>query len=309
MRQALLSDDPIIADLDAELMAVGIERALALPDGQRVDAVKALAARMGEGATSLSMARAVLQGSALASVDARKALIDATPAAFEASSDPAIVFARALFPALKAARERTRVLNEKLFQNRARFARGLAAWKGEAMYPDANFTLRATYGKVAGYTDREGRSVPFTTRFADMFTLAQSRGDEGEFALPTRLRTWRQTLGEDAFQKSFADLPVNFVTTNDITGGNSGSATLNRALEIVGLIFDGNEESMAGDWIYSEKAGRALSTDIRFALTIAREVHGAGWVVDELLAPATSLPKVAVRQDQAPGVRGSAGGQ
>ena len=101
---------------------------------------------------------------------------------------------------------------------------------------------------------------------------------------------------------------MNFVTTNDITGGNSGSATLNRTLEIVGLIFDGNEESMAGDWTYDARAGRALSTDIRFAPTVAREVHGAGWIVDELLGPATSLPKVAVHQGQAPGVRGSAGG-
>jgi hypothetical protein len=92
-------------------------------------------------------------------------------------------------------------------------------------------------------------------------------------------------VGETAFRAKYANLPVDFVTTNDITGGNSGSATLNRSLEIVGLIFDGNEEAMAGDWTYSESAGRALSTDIRFALTVAREVHGAGWIVDELLKP------------------------
>ena len=79
--------------------------------------------------------------------------------------------------------------------------------------------------------------------------------------------------------------PVNFVTTNDITGGNSGSAALNAKLAIVGLIFDSNEEGMASDWAYSGTAGRALSTDIRFALTVAREVHGAGWIVDELVAP------------------------
>jgi hypothetical protein len=84
-------------------------------------------------------------------------------------------------------------------------------------------------------------------------------------------------------------LPVDFVTTNDITGGNSGSSILNRSLEIVGLIFDGNEEAMAGDWTYSEVAGRALSTDIRFALTIARDVHQAGWIVDELLHPDAKL--------------------
>jgi len=86
-------------------------------------------------------------------------------------------------------------------------------------------------------------------------------------------------------------------------------AVLNLTLEIVGPIFDRNEESVAGDWTYNARAGRAPSTDIRFALTVAREVHGAGWIVDGLLRPATSLPKFAVHQGQAPGVRGSAGGR
>jgi hypothetical protein len=116
-----------------------------------------------------------------------------------------------------------------------------------------------------------------------MFALAQARGNRGEFEMPASLLTWRKRIGESTFKQRYASLPVDFVSTNDITGGNSGSATLNRRLEIVGLIFDGNEEAMASDWAYSENAGRALSTDIRFALTIAREVHGAGWIVDELL--------------------------
>ena len=128
-----------------------------------------------------------------------------------------------------------------------------------------------------------GKTVPFATKLGDMFTLARSRGNKGEFQLPKTLQAWRTKVGETAFRAKYAGLPVDFVTTNDITGGNSGSATLNRSLDIVGLIFDGNEEAMAGDWTYSEKAGRALSTDIRFALTIAREVHGAGWIVDELV--------------------------
>ncbi len=103
--------------------------------------------------------------------------------------------------------------------------------------------------------------------------------------MPPSLLEWRKKLGEAPFTAKYANLPVNFVTTNDITGGNSGSATLNGKLAIVGLIFDSNEEGMASDWAYSGAAGRALSTDIRFALTIAREVHGAGWLVDELVAP------------------------
>ncbi len=289
LRQALLSDDPEIPDLDADILAVGLERALALPADQRPAAVEKLKASVGPGATPASMAKAVIGGTKVLGVDARKALIDASPDVFEASTDPAIVFARELLPAVKDLRARVRVLNEKLFLNRARFARGLVAWKGQALYPDANFTLRATYGKVAGYTSAAGKAVPFTTYFGDLFKLAAARGDSGDFALPPRLEAWRKKVGDAQFAAKYARLPVDFVSTNDITGGNSGSAALNAKLEIVGLVFDGNEESMAGDWVYSEKAGRALSTDIRFALTVARDVHGAGWVVDELLHPSAML--------------------
>jgi hypothetical protein len=289
LRQTLLSDDPVIIELDEDLLTIGFEWALALPGPRRIPAVQALAGRSGAGATAHTLAHAVLGGSKLASVDVRKTMIDSPVSALESSSDPAIVFARELEPSLKEQRQRVRVKNETLLRNRASFAKGIAAWKGATIYPDANFTLRATYGKVAGYTGREGKPVPFTTRLGDMFALADARGNSGDFVLPARLRAWRQKLGDAAFNEKYADLPVDFVSTNDITGGNSGSATLNRSLQIVGLIFDGNEEAMAGDWTYTETAGRALSTDIRFALTIAREVHGAGRVVDELLSPARPL--------------------
>ncbi|PYR26426.1 MAG: hypothetical protein DMF92_18485, partial [Acidobacteria bacterium] len=301
VKQGLLNDDPIIPELDEDLLAIGFERALALKASQQIVAVLKLAERLGGGASAQAMAHAVVSGTRIASLDVRKPLVDAPPATFEASTDPAMVFTRDLLPSLRDQRQRTRILNEKILQNRSRFARGLAAWKGTAMYPDANFTLRVTYGRVAGYTSK-GKPVPFATKFGDLFTLAQSRGNTGDFALPRKLLTWRQSIGDAAFGRRYGALPVDFVSTNDITGGNSGSSTLNRSLEIVGLIFDGNEEAMAGDWTYSENGGRALSTDIRFALTVAREVHGAGWIVDELLHPDRALSPASARA-YAPGGR------
>lgn len=281
LRQALLQDEPLIAELELDVLTIGFQRALALPADRRIPAVQALVKRAGT-SDPRALARAVLGTSTVGAVEQRKTLIEATPAAFEQSADPAVAFGRDLLPAIRERRARTRVLNETLFQHRSKFAQGLAEWKGDTMYPDANFTLRATFGRVAGFTDKAGKAVPFTTTFGDMFTLAQSRGNKGEFELPPALVAWRNKIGDAAFTQRYAQLPVNFVSTNDITGGNSGSATLNQRLEIVGLIFDGNEEAMASDWAYSETAGRALSTDIRFALTIARDVHGAGWIVDEL---------------------------
>ena len=281
LRQSLMDDEPTIPELEQEILAIGFRKALALPSDRQIAAVRALTQRLGTSDPE-ALARAIAGQSTLATIATRKALVEAAPTAFEQSVDPAIVFARDLMPVFKDRRARTRVLNETLFQHRARFARGLMAWKGQTMYPDANFTLRVTYGKVAGYKDKSGKAVPFATRFADMFTLARSRNNQGEFAMPPAIEAWRTRIGDAPFKEKYANLPVDFVSTNDITGGNSGSSTLNRNLEIVGLIFDGNEEAMAGDWAYSEVAGRALSTDIRFALTIAREVHGAGWIVDEL---------------------------
>jgi len=285
VRAALLNDDPIILPLEEDLLTIGFEKAIALPADRRIAAVQAVVSQAGPSAKPRDLARAVLTGTQIIALETRQKLIDAAPAVFEASTDPAMVFARAFIPSLKDQRQRTRLLSEKLLSNRSGFARGLQAMQaatGKPMYPDANFTLRVTYGRVAGYTSH-GKTVPFTTTFGDMFTLAQSRGNKGDFALPAKLQSWRASVGDAAFRQKYASLPVDFVSTNDITGGNSGSSILNRSLEIVGLIFDGNEEAMAGDWTYSEVAGRALSTDIRFALTIAREVHGAGWIVDELL--------------------------
>jgi len=293
VRQGLLDDEPMVAALEEDLLAAGFERALALKPTQQIPAVQKLATRVSAGrSTPLSprdLARAVLGGSRIGSLEGRKPLVEALPSAFESSTDPAVMFACDLESSLRDLRGRVRILNEKILRNRSRFARGIQAWRGASIYPDANFTLRVTYGRVEGFTDQKGARIPIATRFGDMFALAERRGNAGEFALPAKLLAWRKAIGEAAFKAKYADMTVNFITTNDITGGNSGSSTLNRRLAIVGLIFDGNEGSMASDWSYNGTTGRALSTDIRFALTIAREVHGAGWIVEELLNPGRAL--------------------
>jgi hypothetical protein len=297
VRQGLLDEEPVVPRLEEDLLTAGFTRALALKPAQAIPAVTKLAERVNAGrsgpASPRELARAVLQGSRLGSVEGRKPLVEASVATFEASTDPAVMFARDLEPSLRDLRGRVRVLNEKILRNRSRFARGIQAWRGSTIYPDANFTLRATYGRVAGLTDARGTNIPFATRLGDMFALSEQRGNTGDFALPPKLLAWRKAMGEATFKAKYADMVVNFVTTNDITGGNSGSSTLNRSLGIVGLIFDGNEGSMASDWSFNSTTGRALSTDIRFALTIAREVHGAGWVVDELLNPERAVERKA----------------
>lgn len=282
VRQGLLDDDPIIEGLEKDLLTIGMEKALALPAESRIEAVSNLVTARGGRADPRELARAVLSGSRVGTMAFREELIDASADRLERETDPAVAFARDFYPAVAARRERIRVLNQKLFLNRAKFARAMVAWRKDGLYPDANFTLRVSLGRAKGYTDRRGQAVPMTTTLAEMFELADRRAGEKDFALPPKLAAWRASLGDAGFA-AYRDLPVDLVTTNDITGGNSGSALLNRSLEITGLIFDGNEDSTASDWTYNVQTGRAISTDIRFALTIARDVHGAGWIVDELV--------------------------
>lgn len=283
VRQALSNEDPVIPELEEDYLTKGFELALALPPARRIPAVEALRGRIGDDPRKL--AQAVVSGSEVGEAASRKRLLDASLTELDASEDPAIAFAKALEPTLRDQRQRIRVLNEKLFRNRARFARGMVAWKGDELYYDANFTLRATYGQAKSYTSRDGVERPLATRFEGLFRLAEEKGDAGDYALPKSLEDWRKSVPDAVFEERYAELPMDFVTTNDTTGGNSGSAILDRNLHVVGLLFDGNEDSMASDWIYSETTGRAIATDIRLALTVARDVHGAGWVVDELLAP------------------------
>lgn len=284
VRESLLEDEPFVIGVDEDVLTAAFDRALKLGGDRTIPAVQKLVARVGAVGPPVArtLARAVLSGSAVGSLAGRTPLVDAPLAAFQASTDPAVMFARDLEPSFVDQRGRIRTLNAKILGNRSRFARGLQLWRGGTMYPDANLTLRVTAGQVSGLP---GQKTPFATRFGDWFALAQSRGNTGDFALPSKVLAWRQKVGDAEFQAKYANLIVDFISTNDITGGNSGSSILNRRLEIVGLIFDGNEASIASDWVYNGTTGRALSTSMRFALTLAREVHGAGWIVDELLNP------------------------
>src|SRR5436190_3033006 len=189
VRAALLNDDPVIPALEEDLLTIGFEKAIALPADRRIPAVQNVVAKAGASAGPRELARAVLSGTHMTSLETRQQLIDAAPSVFESSTDPAIVFARAFIPAMQDQRQRTRVLSEKLLSNRSGFARGLQAMQastGKPMYPDANFTLRVAYGHVAGYTSH-GKAARYTTTFGDMFALAQSRGNKGDFGLPKKL--------------------------------------------------------------------------------------------------------------------------
>jgi len=155
------------------------------------------------------------------------------------------------------------------------------------MYPDATFTLRLAYGTVKGYAD-DGRHVAPITTYAGLFARAAEKRDVPPFDLPPRWERMRKDLEADA---TFMAAPFNFVSTADIIGGNSGSPVVNRAGELVGLIFDGNIHSLVLDVTYDDLRARAVAVDAQGILAALRRVYRADALVNEVTSHAAVVPR------------------
>jgi hypothetical protein len=155
---------------------------------------------------------------------------------------------------------------------------------GKAVYPDANSTLRVTYGTVQGYRPRDGvLYTPFTV----LGGIADKHTGEVPFDVP---EAQLEAIGEQRVgrwaDKTLGTVPVNFLTDVDTTGGNSGSATLGSKGELIGLIFDGNWESIISDWDFLPDVTRSIHVDIRYVLWVMEELDGAGYLLQEMGVPA-----------------------
>jgi hypothetical protein len=220
------------------------------------------------------VARELIGGTKLADVAARKALWEGGESAIAASTDPMIVLARKLVPMVTEMRLWTEKnvgsiatsASEKIGE--ARFA-----VYGKTTHPDATFTLRLSYGSVKGYP-MNGTRAPYKTTMYGLFERAYSFDNKGDFELPKRFIEKKDKLD--------LTTPMNFVTTNDIIGGNSGSPVINKNAELVGLIFDGNIESLPGRFLYSETANRAVAVHSSAMIECLRKLYEAGPLADEL---------------------------
>jgi hypothetical protein len=187
------------------------------------------------------------------------------------------VLARALDPdrrALRKLHDDTIEAPEK--HNHELLARGMFSVRGTSQYPDATFTLRLSYGKVAGYTV-DGKKIPPMTTIAGLYARSKLADDKAPWDLPP---TWIEKKA-----KLNGKVPMDFVTTNDIIGGNSGSPVTNARGEVVGLVFDGNIQSLVGDYVYDEAQNRAVSVHSSALIEALRKVYDAGALADELQAP------------------------
>ena len=219
-------------------------------------------------------ANELIEGTKLKDVAFRKELAAGGKQAIESSTDPMIVLARLIDP--KARELRKRFENEVTGVERtnyAKIARARFANEGTSVYPDATFTLRLSYGAVKGYMENGKRVTPFTT-LRGLYDRAANFKYQFPYNLPPRWMEKKPAIN--------LSTPFNFVSTDDIIGGNSGSPTINKNGELVGLIFDGNIQSLVGDFIYDESVNRAISVDVRAMREVLRKVFGANEIADQL---------------------------
>lgn len=266
---SLYSPAPVHEDFEKLKLADSLEFMVEL-----LGADNAIVKQILAGKTPAARANELITGSKLKDPEFRKQVAAGGKEAIASSTDPMIVLARLIDP--RARELRTRYENEVTGVERASYAKIARAkfdTEGTKLYPDATFTLRLSYGAVKGYNENGKKIAPFTT-LGGLFDRSKSFNEKFPYNLPQR---WLD-------KKTAIDLgtPFNFVSTNDIIGGNSGSPTINRNGELVGLIFDGNIQSLVGDFMYDESVNRAISVDSRGMIEILRKVFNANEVADEL---------------------------
>ena len=171
--------------------------------------------------------------------------------------------------------------DKTLAEGRKAYTAGLLEWhKGEPSYPDANFTMRLTYGTVGGYSPKDAVIYRYYTTLDGV--MEKEDPDNWEFVVPARLKELYEARDFGPYAMPDGKMPVAFLSNNDITGGNSGSPVLNADGDLLGLAFDGNWESMSSDVMFEPDLQRCINVDIRYVLFIIDKFGGAGWLLDEM---------------------------
>jgi hypothetical protein len=267
--------------MDRQLQEYWLGEYLKLPADQRVAAVDAWLG--GNNAAAVKRALDRLAGTKLGTTEERLKWFGADRKAFETSKDPAIQYAVAVMPTLlKLEQERKTRTGENLAA-RPVYLQALADYKksqGEFVYPDANLSLRITFGNVMGYTPKDGVAyTPFTTLEG---VVAKETGQDpfdSPKALLDAVAAKRYGGLED---KRIGSVPVNYLSDLDITGGNSGSPVLDAHGKLVGLAFDGNWESVSSNWVFDPKMTRMIAVDGRYLRWIMQEVYPAPQLLKEM---------------------------
>jgi len=265
----LFSPAPIYKDLEEATFASMLELAL-----DKAGAADPIVSAVLKGRTPAQAAKEMIEATTLDKPEVRKALYEGGAEAVAKSTDPFIVVMRELEPLLRERQEKSRKESESLLTPASeKIANARFAVYGKNMYPDATFTLRLSYGAVKGYP-MNGTRAPYKTTLYGLYDRALGFDQQGAWALPQRF--WDRQKDLDL------STPANFVSTCDIIGGNSGSPVINKNAELVGLVFDGNIESLVGDYVFDETANRCVAVHSAFIIEGLRKLYDAGKLADEI---------------------------
>src|SRR5215469_17039589 len=275
LEQDLFSTAPIYKSLERVMLADSLgEMKDRMPDDPLVNRVLG-------GKTPAELAQYLIDNTQLEDVSVRKQLYEGGKSAVESSSDPLIKVMLEIEPESRAVRKQyDDEIDSTVRRDGAAIAKIRFAKEGTSSYPDATFTLRLSYGVMRGYTEdgegttAKGKKLPYFTTFAGAFQHASDHENKDPYKLP---ESWM-----NAKSKIKLNTPLNAIETADIIGGNSGSPVLNKAGELVGIIFDGNIQSLPWDFVYDDSIGRSIQVDSRGILEAVRDIYGANSLADEL---------------------------
>jgi hypothetical protein len=273
----------LVPSADEKILVYFFKKAIELPPGQKISAIE----KIFEGKENQDKDRVIedfvsrlYQNTKLGSVDARLKMFGMRRKDLEKLNDSFINFAMEL----EKDREELRIKNKELkgaFQRlQPKLIQAYFEWKGKKLYPDANGTIRFNYAEVKGYSPKDAVEYKYITTLTGV--MEKDTGEE-PFDVPDELKqVYSKKDFGSYFNRSLGDVPVNFLSTNDITNGNSGSPVLNGKGELVGLAFDGDYEAMTSDYQFNPEITRAINVDIRYVLFLLDKVYHTEELLKEL---------------------------
>ena len=195
--------------------------------------------------------------------------------------DPAMKLRTAVFKSYRSIMTKAAEFEKAINPLHKTYLKGLMEMaNGAPVYPDANFTMRMTYGNVKPYNPKDGVTFNYYTTLKGV--MEKEDPNNSEFIVPARLKELYEAKDYGRYAMANGEMPVAFLTTNDITGGNSGSGVLNGNGELIGLAFDGNWESLSGDINFDDNLQRCINVDIRYVLFVIEKLGNCKRIIDEM---------------------------
>jgi len=273
----------LVPSVDKEILKYFLRKALAVPADQKIAEIEKLFPATTRDEKDKQVDRFVedtYAKTSVGTVEQRLRMFAMSKVELEKLHDPLIDLAATIYPLLEQMRERDKAFSGAQTRLSPKLVQAFSDWKKDKMYPDANGTMRLSYGEVLGYSPSDAIAYNYHT---DLTGEMDKETGSDPFTIPDQLkRTYSLKDFGNYSDAHDSEMPVNFLTTNDITGGNSGSPVINGKGELIGIAFDGNYEAVACDYLFDATIDRTISVDVRYILFIIDKVYHLDGLLKEM---------------------------